>query len=114
MAKTLAQIQTQIDKLTRQADALLAKEVAEVIGRIRVAIAHYNLSADDLFGKGGVAGKRPAVKTTREAVTGKKVMGAPRYRDGEGRAWSGRGKRPNWFKDAIASGKTVQELEVQE
>lgn len=49
MARTLAQVNEQIAKLQREADALQAKEAADVIARIREAIEHYGLTAEDLF-----------------------------------------------------------------
>ena len=31
---------------------------------------------------------------------------------GQGRAWSGIGKRPHWFKAALAGGKTADDMLV--
>jgi len=42
----------------------------------------------------------------------RKTGGVAKYTDGAGRTWSGVGKRPNWFKDALAAGKTAEELLV--
>nr|MBA3478279.1 H-NS histone family protein [Lautropia sp.] len=33
-----------------------------------------------------------------------------KYRDEAGNTWSGLGKRPNWFKSALASGKSAEDL----
>lgn len=33
-----------------------------------------------------------------------------RHPDDPGLTWSGRGKRPNWVNDALASGKTLEDL----
>lgn len=49
----------------------------------------------------------------RSARPVKKVLGetSPRkYADSTGNTWSGRGRRPKWLKDALASGKTLDEL----
>ena len=46
MARTLAVIQQQIEKLQKEAEAVKAKEVAGVILRIKVAIASYGLLPD--------------------------------------------------------------------
>ena len=48
MAKTLSQLNDQIAKLQKQADALKAKEAVGVVERIKQAIAHYGLTAADL------------------------------------------------------------------
>lgn len=67
--KTLAQIQSQIDKLQKEAEAIRAREVADVVGRIKEAIRHYGLSAADLGldGKGGARGKRATQKAAADA-----------------------------------------------
>ena len=107
MAKTLAQINQQIDKLKREAESLKAKEVAGVVERIRSAIEHYGLTAADLFGT-------QAVRRTRaKPAAGKRKPSVIKYRDDKGHAWTGVGKRPNWFKEAIASGKTAEDLLVK-
>jgi len=108
MAKTLTQIQTQIAKLQREADALKAKEVGQVVARIQAAIAHYGLTADVLFGP--KAAKKP--RASPKAVA-KKAPAAAKYQDDTGRTWSGHGKRPNWFKDAITGGKTAEDLLIK-
>jgi DNA-binding protein H-NS len=37
----------------------------------------------------------------------------PKYRDEAGNTWTGRGKRPNWFLQALATGKTPQDLLIK-
>jgi DNA-binding protein H-NS len=111
MARTLAQVQRQIDELRQLAEKLRTKEVDGVIKRIRTAIAHYQLTPDDLFGR-----KREVAATYKKQANGKKKVAnkkppSPvRYRDDKGNAWTGNGQRPRWFKEAIASGKTRDEL----
>ena len=119
MAKTLAQLNAQIADLQRKVDAVKAKEAVGVIERIKEAIAHYGLTAADL-GLSGPAtkgvktieatGKVVARKTRKKAA--KKPGGVIRYRDDAGHAWTGHGMRPRWYKDALESGKTPQDLEV--
>lgn len=119
MPKSLARIEAQIAKLERQREALRAKEVAGVVARIREAIDHYGLTPKDL-GFAGVNGSGRAAKGTRKktvdsAGARKRVrptVGKIRFRDEHGNAWTGHGKRPNWFKDAIAAGKKPEDLAV--
>ncbi|NLW97843.1 MAG: H-NS histone family protein [Xanthomonadaceae bacterium] len=133
MAKTLAQLDAQIAKLQRQAEALRAREVAGVIARIKVAIDYYGLTAADLgFGsaRGSSAragrGRSAAATRTRAAAgrgaggrsgarktAGRKPAGVVRFRDEAGNSWTGHGKRPGWFKDALAAGKTPEDLAVK-
>ncbi|WP_431274669.1 H-NS family nucleoid-associated regulatory protein [Variovorax ureilyticus] len=35
------------------------------------------------------------------------------YSDGAGRSWTGRGPQPRWLKEAIAGGKTLEEMRSQ-
>ncbi len=119
MAKTYAQIQSQIRKLQLEADALKAKEIAGVVARIQEAIAHYGLTPADLFAKaGGPVRRQPAARTAArhgkapKAAKPAKTPLPAKYQDEAGHQWSGVGKRPNWFKDALAAGKTAEELLV--
>jgi DNA-binding protein H-NS len=117
MAKTLEQIQAQIAKLEKQAEQLKAKEAADVVQRIKVAIEHYGLTAEDLFsGKPAKSGhpkprgkSKPALKKKAAAKTPSRI----RFRDDAGHSWTGVGKRPNWYKEAIAGGKTPEDLAVK-
>lgn len=124
--KSLAQIELQIEKLRLQAEAIRNKERAEVIAQILPAIAHYNLTADDLFGPkavkvGAKSKKQAARKATKEAPApakrrapsaqaGAKV--AVKYRDSVGNAWTGRGSQPRWLKAALAEGKALADFQV--
>ncbi|MCY4745309.1 H-NS histone family protein [Pelomonas sp. UHG3] len=112
MAKSLQTLLKQIAQLQKQADALRSREKSDVIDRIKEAIAHYDITADELFGgkPARVARKRAAASQPRKAAAAKKAGGVAKYTDGAGRTWSGVGKRPNWFKDALAAGKTAEDL----
>ena len=114
MPKTLAQLNKQIAQLQKQADAVRQKEVDDVISRIKEAVEHYGLTAADLgFGQATRRGRppkssAPVRKATRGAA--RKKPGKVKYRDDAGHTWSGHGRRPQWYIDAIASGKTPEQL----
>ncbi len=112
MAKSLQTLLKQIAQLQKQADALRSREKSDVIDRIKEAIAHYDITAAELFGgkPARVARKRAAASQPRKAAAAKKAGGVAKYTDGAGRTWSGVGKRPTWFKDALAAGKTAEDL----
>jgi DNA-binding protein H-NS len=115
MAKSLQTLLKQIAQLQKQADALRSREKTDVVDRIKEAIAHYDITADELFGGSPAkATRKRAVKAEGKArkPAAKKPGGAAKYTDGAGRTWSGVGKRPNWFKDALAAGKTAEDLLV--
>ncbi|MDM0079056.1 H-NS family nucleoid-associated regulatory protein [Variovorax sp. J31P179] len=104
---TYAQIQKKIALLQRQADSLRDKEVAGVIDRIKVAISHYGLTAQQLgFGGGSGASPKAARGSRKSSATG------TRYSDGAGRDWSGRGPRPRWLREALAAGRALEDFRV--
>lgn len=116
MAKTYEQLQRQIQALQAEADKLRRKELEEVIGRIREAIVFYGITAEDL-GLSTKAGAKP--KAAGRAKPGRKVAKAVNgakpavaYRNEAGQTWGGRGKRPQWLRDALAGGRTLAEFRV--
>lgn len=117
MAKNLDSLLKQIAQLQKQADALRSREKAEVIERIKKAIAHYAITPDELFGAAGGVRRQGStgVKSGRKARTAmaSKPVGVAKYTDGAGRTWSGVGKRPNWFKEALAAGKQAEDLLIK-
>lgn len=134
MPKTVVQIRQQIAELQQQEQALMAKEIEGVVGRIREAISFYQLSPEQLFGplkakrtsgrrgpkvakdtSSKTARKRPAtggVKPVkaRASSAGKKV--AIKYKDENGNVWSGRGSQPRWLRSALETGKKLEDFAV--
>lgn len=123
--KTLAQLQEQIQKLQREAETLKAKEVADVIARIREAIEHYGITADELYGhhvprRGRrAAGAAKTARGNAAAKTGAKTA-SPRkrsipvkYRDESGNTWTGRGSKPRWLVAALADGRKIEDFLLQ-
>jgi DNA-binding protein H-NS len=112
LAKSLGQIQAQIEKLQAEAEALKAKEVDGVIARIRTAIEHYGLTPQQLFGQA----KRSTPKAAGKKVPARKskakgVKVAIKYRDGEN-TWTGRGNKPRWLAARLAEGKALEDFKV--
>lgn len=97
---TVKQLEAQIAELQRQAEELRQAEIGDVVARIKEAIAHYGLTAADLGLSGGTGRRRG------RPASGGKV----KYRDGAGNTWSGHGRRPQWYIDALAAGKTQADL----
>ena len=115
MARTLAVIQQQIEKLQQEAEKVKAKEVTGVIQRIKLAIASYGLKPNDLFAtKGRPPGRPKKVGATKVRKAKKKSASVIKFQDkATGKTWTGHGKRPNWYVQAIASGKTPDDLAVK-
>jgi DNA-binding protein H-NS len=118
--RSLAAIEAEIEKLKREAAALRAAEVAEVVAKIKTAIDAYGLTAADLGfvpragrkAKASLPG-RPGGKSSRSAARGKAGTRQPKYADGNGNTWVGQGKRPGWFVAALAAGKSPEDLLVK-
>lgn len=119
MKKTYAQLTKQIEALKLEADKLRRQEIEGVVSRIREAVQHYGLTAEDLglaskTGRSAKAVAKPAAKTRRKGTKAKAAAArAVKYRDEAGRTWGGIGKRPQWLRDALAAGKTLQDFAVQ-
>ncbi len=116
MKKSYTQVIKQIEALKSEAERLRKQEATGVIARIREAISFYNLTAADLG-----LGKAPAGKRATQAAPAKrrgkgKAAKTPKpvkFRDEQGRTWGGIGKRPQWLRDALLAGKTLQDFAVQ-
>jgi DNA-binding protein H-NS len=103
---TLAQLESQIRKLQRRADALRERESVQVIAQIRAMMDEYGLTTADLAKAGLGAAKQRGRKTGSKNSAGLK-NGAmkpklpPKYRDPlSGATWSGHARPPAWIKDA--------------
>jgi len=118
MTQSYSQIVRQIESLQRKANAARKKEVAGVVSRIKEAISFYNLTAGEL----GLSAVRSAAPSPSHAAIPKRKKGAAKskskfgdvakYRDAAGNEWVGRGPRPIWLREALASGKTLADFAV--
>lgn len=117
---TSTELLQQSDALRRQAEDLKRKEIPGVVARMKEAIAYYGLTARDLglavAGSPKVeSAKSPKKKGLKEsAKQGRqsKQPGTIKYRDAAGNAWTGVGRKPNWFVTALAAGATPESLRV--
>jgi DNA-binding protein H-NS len=117
--KTYATVLKQIESLQAVADQMRRKEIDGVIARIKQAIEFYQLSVADL-GLGPRRGRPPGKTATATAAPAKKRRGrrkakvpaVVKYRDEAGNTWVGRGKRPQWLRDALAAGKSLSDFAV--
>ncbi len=142
MAKTVDQIRAQIAKLQEREKALLQREAVGVVARIKEAVAHYGITAEQIFGGSGaavdskkVAARKPTLKAPKAKVArtprapkveapadgasaarapspSKGVKIAAKYKDPDGNTWSGRGSQPRWLRAAIESGKKLEDFAV--
>jgi len=112
MTKTYAQVMKQIKTLTSEAEKLKRKEVQGVIDRMKEAINAYGLTASDLGlqARGRAAAKSSTRRKSAKAGKGKSTQA--KFRDESGNTWGGRGPRPRWLREALASGKELKDFAV--
>ena len=109
MAKTennqesLDSIKAEIAKLQARAEEILRAEKAEAIATAKELVRKYEITARDL----GLAGNSENFfKKPRKSAEAK-------YRDAQsGATWSGRGRKPKWVEDALAAGRTLDDLKI--
>ena len=89
LVATYKELKAQIAELESQAAAVRQQEFETVLADIRAKVAEFGYTPRDIFGsRRGRAGQSPGATSAR-------------YRDpASGATWSGRGRAPNWIKDA--------------
>jgi DNA-binding protein H-NS len=118
----LIDLQSQIEKLQKQANEIKAKEFASTVQDILAKMQAFGITVKDLQtakpGKGGKAGKSilggSKSSSVKLAKASKKATNpvAPKYRGPNGETWSGRGLTPRWLSAQIAEGKNKQDFAV--
>lgn len=100
MTQTYWQIKQKIEALQAQAEEIKRSELADVIASTRATIQAYGLTAKDLFG----------TKAATAPAKGGAKGAAAKFADAKGNVWGGRGPRPRWVRDALASGLQLNDL----
>jgi len=114
----LQSIQKKIQQLEQQAERIRSREVRGVVEKIRAAIKHYGLKAEEVFGSGSgrPRGRPPGKKSAgakRSAKTRTPRKIAVKYRDSSGNSWTGRGSHPRWLVAALKEGKKIDDFAVK-
>ncbi|HUW29014.1 MAG TPA: H-NS histone family protein [Sulfuriferula sp.] len=100
---TYKEMKSRIAKLEEEAEALRKAELVAVIADIKARMAEYGITIKDLGVIKNKTRKQPG------HVSGSATPIA-RYRNAEGKTWSGRGRKPKWVVEAMAAGKTLEDL----
>lgn len=117
----LIDIQSQIEKLQKQANDIKAKEFTATVYEIQAKMQAFGITLKDLQStKGAKAGRGKAKSTLAKAPKGAKVpkvrkASAPvaaKYRGPNGETWSGRGLMPKWLSALVAQGQTKESFSV--
>ncbi len=116
----LIDIQTQIEKLQKQAADIKSREFDKTVQEIRDKMQAFGITVKDLQrSKGRGSRRRAATKT----IPGKKVARktgksgtatvVPKYKGPDGELWSGRGLTPRWLTALIEQGRSKDEFLIE-
>jgi DNA-binding protein H-NS len=119
----LIDIQSQIEKLQKQASDIKTREFDKTVQEIRAKMQAFGITAKDLqTGKprggkgkttGKTAGKTAATGGRRKASPQSGQVVAPKYRGPNGETWTGRGLAPRWLATLIASGQPKEDFAIK-
>jgi DNA-binding protein H-NS len=95
------QLNELISKAQLRQTELRKEKVAKLREKIHALIKAEGYSFEDIFGQGRAKNRRTGPV-------------APKYRNpaDPAQTWSGRGKRPRWYNDALKAGKKEKELAI--
>ena len=93
--KELKKLQSDVEKAL---DALADSKRADALKAAEAAASKFGFSLSDVVGKPGKKKKKVAAKYRNPADKSK--------------TWSGRGRQPVWYKEALASGKSPEDLAI--
>lgn len=99
------QLNDLIQKAQIRQNELHKERIAKVREKVQALLKAEDITFEEVFG--GVAGATRVKRRGTGSV-------APKYRnpaDPE-QTWSGRGKRPRWFSDALKAGKKEKDLAI--
>lgn len=116
----LIDIQSQIEKLQKQASEIRTREFDKTVQDILAKMQAFGITVKDLQPAKGRGGKAKA-KATKAAgapkvAAAKKKAASPvlaKYRGPNGESWSGRGLMPKWMSALVAQGKTKEDFAIQ-
>jgi DNA-binding protein H-NS len=120
----LIDLQSQIEKLQKQANEIRAKEFSATVQDILAKMQAFGITVKDLqSSKPSKAGGKPGrgrpkstlVKVPKVPKEPKKSITpvAAKYRGPNGETWSGRGLTPKWLTALLAQGQSKEAFAIQ-
>ena len=117
----LVEIQSQIEKLQKQAAEIKTREFATTVQDIRAKMEAFGITLKDLqAGKSRASKGKGKASNMGKSAPGKaktKAKGvslvAAKYRGPNGESWSGRGLTPRWLSALLAQGRTKDDFAVK-
>lgn len=119
----LIDIQSQIQKLQKQAGEIRVKEFAKTVQEILVKMQAFGITFKDLQ-PGKVRGAKAKAKAKSKTAATAKSAGskgkkkgatvvAAKYRGPNGETWSGRGLMPRWLATLVAQGQAREDFAIK-
>jgi DNA-binding protein H-NS len=120
----LIDIQSQIEKLQKQANEIKSKDFNATVKEILTKMQAFGITVKDLqspksakSAKSGKAGgpakaKAGAVKSPKAARKASAPVAA-KFRGPNGETWSGRGLTPKWLSSLVAQGQSKESFAVK-
>ena len=112
----LLDIQSQIEKLQKQANDIRAKEFDATVQDILAKMQAFGITIKDLQTAKPAKGRKSVVKprTAKAAKPSKRagVAVAPKYRGPNGETWTGRGLMPKWLSALVAQGQSKESFAI--
>jgi DNA-binding protein H-NS len=116
----LIDIQSQIQKLQKQAADIKSREFDKTVEEIRAKMDAFGITAKDLQttkrGVRGSKGKKAAVARKAPGKGVSKAAGstvAAKYHGPNGETWTGRGLTPRWLKSLLEQGRTKEDFAIK-
>lgn len=111
-----AELQALIKSAEAQMGAARKNHVHETRAKIDGILANAGLTLDEVYPRRGRKSASSPRSVNGKGAKGPKAAVAPKYRnpDNAAQTWSGRGKRPLWFVEALKKrGVTAESLLIQ-
>ena len=113
----LIDIQSQIEKLQKQAADIKAREFDKTLQDIRAKMQAFGITVKDLqSNKSSAKGKKEVVSKKRASAVVQKAIKTPvaaKFRGPGGETWTGRGLTPKWLTALIEQGRPKEEFAIR-
>lgn len=120
MSQSLTEIEAELAglerrkvELRRHANALRRQEIEGVIKRIQDDVKRYRLSEQQIFGPLRSSRVEQVHTPDGPRLVRRRAAALPKFQNDKGETWTGRGKRPKWFQEALRAGKTPDDLLIK-
>ncbi|MCB2031767.1 MAG: H-NS histone family protein [Rhodoferax sp.] len=108
----LIDIQSQIEKLQKQANDIRSKEFDKTVQEIVEKMRAFGITVKDIQAAiARPASKKPA-KARRGADKAPAAKVAAKFRGPNGETWSGRGLTPRWLASLVEQGRKKEEFAI--